>query len=376
MIIPQYDKTHLVEENIDLAKLREQVKYNPETGLFSCRKKAGVKVKGFMQDGYIAVSVNSKKYSAHRLAWFYMYGKWPKCHIDHINGNTSDNRIKNLREATPEQNSHNRRIGKNNTSGARCVSYDRSVKCWRVQINRFGHKFFLGNYKDKREAISEANHFLRLTDGEFFNCVTSKHNLPQDQLSLLALIKKSRDISPVRLLEPHNRVWISHILSGWGAWAYSGLSGGDNVSPIGRLMASAAGHGCITADGVTDLIEGLYNRGYRGDNLFKKLSEIIANLKHRTVPMCSDEMGAYIDDLLIRVFSSNSPLLRVAVNYYAYGHRTETIAQYLIKITGGALTSTQARNRVRWCIKIIEAKMYNAITHELNNGRDIDEQFK
>ncbi|MEQ1977346.1 hypothetical protein [Xenorhabdus sp. SGI240] len=71
MILTRYNKAILPDENIELAILREQVKYNPETGIFTNKLCSGVRVKGFMDRGYIGVSINSKKFKAHRLAWFY-----------------------------------------------------------------------------------------------------------------------------------------------------------------------------------------------------------------------------------------------------------------------------------------------------------------
>ncbi|EOC1198696.1 HNH endonuclease [Cronobacter sakazakii] len=101
------------ENSLELAKLREALYYNPETGNFSSRNHAGIRIRCLIaNNGYIFVSWRGKKYAAHRLAWFYYHGKWPKEDIDHINGNPSDNSIRNLREATRAQNSHNRRLGK------------------------------------------------------------------------------------------------------------------------------------------------------------------------------------------------------------------------------------------------------------------------
>jgi hypothetical protein len=59
-------------------------------------------------DGYIKVSFKSKKYFAHRLAWFYMTGEWPQREIDHINGIRNDNRWSNLRLVSRAENTQNR----------------------------------------------------------------------------------------------------------------------------------------------------------------------------------------------------------------------------------------------------------------------------
>ncbi len=46
-------------------------------------------------------------YKAHRLAWFYVHGVWPKEQIDHINGDKADNCIANLRLADFSKNQAN-----------------------------------------------------------------------------------------------------------------------------------------------------------------------------------------------------------------------------------------------------------------------------
>ena len=54
--------------------------------------------------GYIRIKLNGHKYMAHRLAWFYEYGKWPTKEIDHKDNIKHHNWIDNLREATRSEN--------------------------------------------------------------------------------------------------------------------------------------------------------------------------------------------------------------------------------------------------------------------------------
>lgn len=73
--------------------------------------------------GYQQLRVDGAKYRAHRLAWLYAHGTWPNGHIDHINGDRSDNRISNLREADDAVNNQNlRRAKRTNRSGFLGVS--------------------------------------------------------------------------------------------------------------------------------------------------------------------------------------------------------------------------------------------------------------
>lgn len=110
---------------VSLTSLRKLLSYNRGTGLFrwKVRPRLG-KVKigdvagGAHHQGYIHVTINRRKYLAHRLAWLYVYGEWPQHEIDHLDGNRSNNKIKNLREASDKINSHNRRRhNKNNSIG-------------------------------------------------------------------------------------------------------------------------------------------------------------------------------------------------------------------------------------------------------------------
>ena len=113
--------------------------YNPDTGEFTRptykRKLAGC----LRKDGYIVIRVKNVLYLAHRLAFFYMTGSWPKDQLDHINMNRSDNRWGNLREATNSQNMMNK-----NSRGV----------CSRVRKGRPGIWYTAYIEKDKKRYAS------------------------------------------------------------------------------------------------------------------------------------------------------------------------------------------------------------------------------
>ena len=81
-----------------------------------------------------------------------MTGAWPKDQIDHVNGDRSDNRFCNLREATNSQNQANRRCEATSTSGVKGVSWDRRCRRWQAQISINGKPKHLGGFTSKEEA--------------------------------------------------------------------------------------------------------------------------------------------------------------------------------------------------------------------------------
>jgi hypothetical protein len=108
-------------------QLKELLSYDSNTGVFTWIKKTSNRapvgnVAGYLNhDGYVYIKINNKIYSAHRLAWLFTNKAYPENMIDHINGNRSDNRICNLREATRVENAYNQKKQKNNTSGVKGV---------------------------------------------------------------------------------------------------------------------------------------------------------------------------------------------------------------------------------------------------------------
>lgn len=114
--------------------------YDPETGVFTWKERISIRVMvgwraGMVNTiGYRVTQVFGEKFLMHRLAWFYVHGRWPAADLDHINGRRDDNRIANLREATRQQNIQNARRKSNNTSGVKGVFWDHSKQRWIAKI--------------------------------------------------------------------------------------------------------------------------------------------------------------------------------------------------------------------------------------------------
>lgn len=120
-------------------QIKSELTYNPNTGIFTWNKTNKYRSKGDIAGkntrlGYITISIFSKTYFAHRLAWVYIHGVWPIEELDHKNINGRDNRICNLREATVSQNKANYKKRKDNKSGYKGVGWQKSQKKWRARI--------------------------------------------------------------------------------------------------------------------------------------------------------------------------------------------------------------------------------------------------
>jgi hypothetical protein len=157
-------------------QLISDLSYNPETGEFhwiSPRPKINMGDKaGYLKKdkGYTYIEYNGKSYSAHRLAWFWVHKIFPKLQIDHINGNKSDNRIVNLREATHGQNRANSKTtNKNGLKGVRFLPWIKNTgKCWQAQITHNKKVVYLGCYYTKEDAHSAYCAAATKLHGDFF----------------------------------------------------------------------------------------------------------------------------------------------------------------------------------------------------------------
>jgi len=139
--------------------LKKLFNYNPNTGVFvrlvttSTRAMSGTVADNRNANGYVRIGINGKNYSAHRLAWAYMYGEMPIGDIDHINQVKSDNRIENLRIATNSENQRNAKRSVLNRSGFTGVSWNKNAKKWRSSIMSLGNAIHLGSFSKLSDAV-------------------------------------------------------------------------------------------------------------------------------------------------------------------------------------------------------------------------------
>lgn len=103
--------------------------------------------------GYLYGSIHKRKMKAHRVIWKMVTGEEPD-QIDHINGDTADNRWTNLRDVVGAENQKNMKRPKNNTSGMIGVSWDSARGKWAAEIWNAGVKHHLGRFDDFDEAVA------------------------------------------------------------------------------------------------------------------------------------------------------------------------------------------------------------------------------
>jgi hypothetical protein len=130
--------------------------------------KVGSKAGGVNAEGYVRISVDGKKLSAHRIVFMMQHGYLPT-EIDHINGNRTDNRIENLRAVNRTQNRYNIVGYKNNTSGVKGVVKNKNLDKWEVSLNVNGKRKYIGVFKDFELAELVAMEARHKYHGEYAN---------------------------------------------------------------------------------------------------------------------------------------------------------------------------------------------------------------
>jgi hypothetical protein len=108
-------------------------------------KKSAIEAGGFNSIGYRTISFNKKRYLVHRFIYILHYGCIDGLFIDHIDGNTKNNKIENLRAVTHQENHFNH-------TRAKGYSYNKKLGKYSAQIHKDGIKNHLGYFDTPDEA--------------------------------------------------------------------------------------------------------------------------------------------------------------------------------------------------------------------------------
>jgi hypothetical protein len=152
--------------------------YDPVSGVFRwknlppCSTRTIGSIAGSpMSRNYWKITINRKTYLAHRLAWLYVHGCWPRQYIDHIDGDPRNNAIQNLREADALQNAQCCR--------ANGFYHDKRHDSFTAQIRVNGNIIYLGSFKTSEAARAT---YFAATEKYFgeFSAIRSRKGVNHD----------------------------------------------------------------------------------------------------------------------------------------------------------------------------------------------------
>jgi hypothetical protein len=137
--------------------------YDSDSGLFTWKPREGKPkfnsrfagkqaLAAYTQWGYRQGLINYRRVLAHRVAYFMGTGIAPQHEIDHINGVRDDNRLQNLREATPAINRRNACLRSDNTTGVPGLIWRERNKNWQASFTHNYKQTYVGTFATKEEA--------------------------------------------------------------------------------------------------------------------------------------------------------------------------------------------------------------------------------
>lgn len=153
----------------DVELVKSALAYDPETGILTWKVSSGSAKQGDIAasvdcHGYSKVKIKGRHFYAHRAAWIVYYGKEPIGHLDHANGIKTDNRIRNLREATRAQNQMNR----SSCTSHKGVTWNKARGKWSARCAANGHRHHIGYFNDINQAVAAYRMKASELHGEFF----------------------------------------------------------------------------------------------------------------------------------------------------------------------------------------------------------------
>lgn len=114
------------------------------------------------------IRLKGKTIERSHVVWAICHGRWPDTDkvIDHIDRNSMNDRIENLRLVTQSQNAFNSSLKKTNKFGHRGIAYESRTNKYTAQIGMLGKHIHLGTFDTIEEAIAARRSAARKYHGE------------------------------------------------------------------------------------------------------------------------------------------------------------------------------------------------------------------
>lgn len=165
-----------IPSNMTLLGFKESFVYDPISGILLRKINEFEKTKykrmksSVARKGYLYIKYKNISYTGTRIIWFLFYGNYPEKHmyVDHIDGNTFNNKIYNLRLVTHSGNGRNRVEHRKGSHFGVTKRKFTSLRKWEVSLPRIvnnirhGKNRYVGIYKTKREAIAALQNAMML----------------------------------------------------------------------------------------------------------------------------------------------------------------------------------------------------------------------
>ena len=118
------------------------------------------------KDGYLRVAINYKHYLVHRIIYMLHFGYLPDI-VDHLNRDTLDNRIENLRPATRSENAFNSVAHKDSTVKIKGITWREDLKKYRVRICKDYKQYHIGVFNTLEDAKAASTTARKILHKEY-----------------------------------------------------------------------------------------------------------------------------------------------------------------------------------------------------------------
>jgi len=174
--ISHFSSTYL-HKRLDYNPISGELRWKPLSGddwltrRFNTRWAGQIAGNRDIYDSYIRVHLDGRFVRGHHIVWKMTFGEDPPI-LDHRDGDGSNNKLSNLREATVTENQWNHRRSRTNTSGTSGVSWHKGEQRWHARIGDKFKRIHLGSFDTLEEAVEARRQAEVKMWGQFARCST------------------------------------------------------------------------------------------------------------------------------------------------------------------------------------------------------------